>query len=381
MRFVIFCQSLLSCWNHGNAHFLRGVVRELQAQHHSVRVLEPADGWSRANLLAEPTGPEALAGFARSFPGLTSETYDLATLDLDEALDGADVVLVHEWTDPSLVAAIGRKRAARGRFRLLFHDTHHRVVSKPEEMAALDLGAYDGVLAFGEVLRQRYLELGWAGRAWTWHEAADTALFQPMPGQPTEGDLVWVGNWGDDERTAELHEFLLEPVRKLGLKARIHGVRYPDDALAALKEAGIAYGGWLPNHKAPALFARHRVTVHVPRRPYVEALPGIPTIRVFEALACGIPLICAPWHDTEGLFRPGADYLVARDGAAMAELLRVVLNDRDIALSLARSGLDTIRRRHTCAHRVDELLAVCRALGAPHADNETTAETVKEGIA
>ncbi|MBP2314962.1 CgeB family protein [Azospirillum soli] len=389
MRFVIFCHSLVSCWNHGNAHFLRGIVRELQAQDHSVRVLEPADGWSRANLLAESAGPETLASFGRTFPGLVSETYDPATLNLDEALDGADVVLVHEWTDPALVASIGRKRAAGGRFRLLFHDTHHRVVSKPEEMAALDLSAYDGVLAFGEVLRQRYLELGWAGRAWTWHEAADTALFHPLPGQPVEGDLVWVGNWGDGERTTELHEYLLDPVRNLGLTARIHGVRYPGEALSALAESGIAYGGWLPNHKAPMAFARHRVTVHVPRRPYVEALPGIPTIRVFEALACGIPLICAPWNDAEGLFQPGSDYLVARDGTAMAELLRVVLNDRDIAASLARSGLDTIRRRHTCAHRVEELLDVCRTLGAHTLQNtpventpfQNTAESVKEGIA
>ena len=45
------------------------------------------------------------------------------------------------------------------------------------------------------------------------------------------------------------------------------------------------------------------MTVHVPRRPYVDALPGIPTIRVFEALACGIPLVSAPWRDEEGLFR------------------------------------------------------------------------------
>ena len=55
---------------------------------------------------------------------------------------------------------------------------------------------------------------------------------------------------------------------------------------------------------------RHRVTVHVPRRPYAQALPGIPTIRVFEALACGIPLVSAPWDDVEGLFRPGEDFLI-----------------------------------------------------------------------
>ena len=62
--------------------------------------------------------------------------------------------------------------------------------------------------------------------------------------------------------------------------------------------------------------------MHVPRGPYAEALPGIPTIRVFEALACGIPLVSAPWDDCEGLFQPGRDYLSRRqrqrDGRAPA---------------------------------------------------------------
>ncbi|WP_029006872.1 CgeB family protein [Azospirillum halopraeferens] len=364
MRFVLFYHSLVSDWNHGNAHFLRGIVRDLLRRGHTVRVFEPANGWSRANMLADG-GPAALAAFHAAFPGLTSQTYDPAALDLDAALDGADVVLVHEWTDPALIVAAGRRRAQGGRFRLLFHDTHHRVVSRPEEMAALDLSGYDGILAFGEVLSARYRALGWSRSVWTWHEAADTALFHPLPGEPAEGDLVWIGNWGDGERTAELHEYLLDPVRSLRLTARVHGVRYPDAALAALERAGIAYGGWLPNHEAPRVFARHAVTVHVPRRPYVEALPGIPTIRVFEALACGIPLVCAPWDDAEGLFRPGTDYLVARDGRAMTELLRAVLLDKGLAASLAAHGLETIRARHTCAHRVDELMALLAAAGAP----------------
>ena len=130
-------------------------------------------------------------------------------------------------------------------------------------------------------------------------------------------DLVWIGNWGDDERTEELIEFLIEPVRRLGLKADVYGVRYPESARRLLAEAGIAYQGWLPNFRVPEVFARARMTVHVPRRPYAHRLPGIPTIRPFEALACGIPLICAPWKDCEGLFRPGEDYLVASDGDEM----------------------------------------------------------------
>jgi spore maturation protein CgeB len=174
---------------------------------------------------------------------------------------------------------------------------------------------------------------------------------------------VWIGNWGDGERTAELHEFLLGPVRRLGLRAQVYGVRYPAAAQQALAEAGIRYGGWRANHRAPAAFAAHGVTVHVPRRPYVEVLPGIPTIRPFEALACGIPLVCAPWDDAEHLFTPGKDYLVASDGQEMQRHLDDVLHDPALAQSLREHGMRTISERHTCAHRVDELLAICDELG------------------
>ena len=362
MRVVIFCHSLISDWNHGNAHFLRGVTRELQERGHDVRVYEPQDAWSVANLRLD-RGDAPLDDFARAYPTLRSTRYDPATLDLDDVLGDAHLVLVHEWNDHGLVARIGEHRRAGGDYRLLFHDTHHRAVTDPTSMAAYDLRHYDGVLAFGRVIRDLYLERGWTQRAWTWHEAADVRTFRPIPGEPCEGDLVWIGNWGDDERTAELQEFLLDPARDLGLRARVHGVRYPAEARRRLADAAVEYAGWLPNHEAPPTFARFRVTVHVPRRPYVQALPGIPTIRPFEALACGIPLVSAPWSDAEGLFTPGRDFLTARNGAEMRARLRDVLHDDALARSLAEHGIATIRARHTCAHRVTELLDVARELG------------------
>jgi spore maturation protein CgeB len=279
------------------------------------------------------------------------------TLDLDEALDGADFVMVHEWNAHELVRRIGEHRA-RNDYVLLFHDTHHRMVTQPDSMAAYDLSHYDGVLAYGEVLRELYESRRNVARAWTWHEAADTRVFKPMPNIERRRDLVWIGNWGDDERTAELHEFLIEPAKELKLNARVYGVRYPDAAQNALRHAGIEYGNWLPNFEAPRVFAEFKFTVHVPRRPYVKTLPGIPTIRPFEALACGIPLICSPWSDAEYLFRPGTDYLVANNGAEMKHQMRTVLNDPQLAAELARHGLETIRKHHTCAHRVDELLKI-----------------------
>jgi spore maturation protein CgeB len=382
MRIVFFVHSLLSDWNHGNAHFLRGVATELQARGHEVRVFEPRDAWSLQNLLADHGGT-ALDGFHAAYPTLSSRRYDLESLDLDEALDGADLVLVHEWNDHGLVRRLGKHRRTAS-YRLLFHDTHHRAVSAPEQMAAYDLSGYDGVLAFGGVIRDLYLERGWAERAWTWHEAADVRVFHPFPPRPgerREGDLIWIGNWGDDERTAELHEFLLGPARDLGLRTRVHGVRYPEEARAALAGAGIEYAGWLANHQVPRAFARFHVTVHVPRRPYVEALPGIPTIRPFEAMACGIPLVSAPWDDAEGLFTPGEDFLVAESGEAMKRHLRDVLNDPDLARRLAERGRRTILERHTCAHRVDELLAIDAGLrGAVRPSQRAPREGVELGV-
>ena len=362
MRIVMFYHSLLSDWNHGNAHFLRGVATEMLERGHDVTVWEPRNAWSLENLRAE-YGDAPLEGFRAAYPALArpgvSEQYDPALLDLDEALDGADLVLVHEWNENALVQKIGVHRAIFGGYRLLFHDTDHHAVTDPTRIAEYDLDHYDGVLAFGNVLRDLYLREGWTQRAWTWHEAADVRVFKPLPNNgEIRGDLVWIGNWGDEERAAELREFLFHPVKALGLRARVYGVRYPEAAKRQLAEAGIDYGGWLPNYAAPEVFARYRATVHVPRRPYTQSLPGIPTIRVFETLACGIPLVSAPWQDSENLFTPGEDFLFARNGAEMQSQLRAVLNDAEFAGTLAEHGLATICARHTCAHRVDELEAI-----------------------
>jgi spore maturation protein CgeB len=360
MKFVLFYHSLVSDWNHGNAHFLRGVCSELDALGHCVEVYEPGDGWSLRNLLQDQ-GPTAIREFHTAYPRLSSHFYDPATLDLDQALEGADVVIVHEWTDPALVQRVGRHVADSGCIAL-FHDTHHRVVSDWGSIAGLDLRDYTGVLAFGEVIRRHYLERNLIDRAWTWHEAADVRRFHPQPRATEAGDLVWIGNWGDDERTRELQEYLLEPVVALNLKARIYGVRYPEDARRQLTASGIEYGGWLANYRAPKIFAQFGCTVHVPRCAYTRLLPGIPTIRVFEALACGIPLVSAPWDDCEHLFEPGHDCLVARNGAEMRAHLQMLRADTQFAARLARQGNDAILRRHTCEHRVNELLDIIAEL-------------------
>lgn len=361
MKVALFVHSLRSCWNHGNAHFLRGVAAELAARGHQITAWEEEGAWSAANLVRDH-GAAALERWREAYPALEVRSYAAGALDAGEALDGVSLALVHEWNRPELVARLGAERARRPGLRLYFHDTHHRAVTSPEELFRFDLSRYDAALVFGAVLAEVYRRRGVAGRVAVWHEAADPRVFFPME-LPRQRELLFVGNWGDEERTRELVEFLLEPVRALGLSATVHGVRYPPDALAALAGAGIRHGGWLPNHRVAPALARHAAAIHVPRRPYVEALPGIPTIRVFEVLACGVPLACAPWEDAEGLFRPGRDYLVARDGAEMVRHLRALRGEPGLARALAASGLETVRARHTVRHRVDELLEVHASLG------------------
>jgi spore maturation protein CgeB len=358
MNIALFYHSLLSDWNHGNAHFLRGVATELISRGHNVSVYEPENSWSYSNLVND-YGEKAVEEFYRYYPQLQSIRYT-KNINLHQTLRDCDLVLVHEWNEHWIVQAIGEEKKRSG-FKLLFHDTHHRAVTDRKSVSKYDLRNYDGVLAYGEVIRKIYLDNSWIKKAWTWHEAADTRVFKPMIAD-REGDLVWIGNWGDDERTKELYEYLIEPARALGLKTRLYGVRYPAEAKRALLDAGIEYGGWLPNYKVPEVFAKYTITIHVPRGPYVESLPGIPTIRPFEALACGIPMISSPWNDSEHLFNVGSDFLVVNNGDEMKDAISGLLADESLRESLKQSGLRTIYNRHTCSHRVDELLTIYEQL-------------------
>jgi spore maturation protein CgeB len=364
LRLGYLAHSVRSDWNNGNAHFLRGLLRGMMKLGHDVTILEPKTEWSMQHLLQEDGGEQSLQQFGEVYSELSVSTYgDLQHADPAfwlGALQGLDVVILHEWNSPNLAALLLELRDELG-FRLLLHDTHHRAASSPEQIRSFGTDRFDGVLVFGEALRTIYRERFGIGRVWTLHEAADTTVFRPSPGTTNE-DVVWIGNWGDDERSREIREFLLCPAASLRQRRfAIYGVRYPEDGLTALRAAGVRYGGYLPNLEAPAKYAASRLTVHIPRQQYTGAMRGIPTIRVFEALACGIPLISAPWEDTEHLFCEG-DLLFVKNGEEMKRAMEMLLNNPAMAEDQARQGLETILARHTCMHRAEELTSICEEI-------------------
>ncbi len=366
LTFCLFAHSWVSDWNHGNAHFLRGLARSLVRMGHKVRCCEQLGSWSLSNLVKQEgdRAIEAIDQFRRIYPELNVHFYTGETFSAfaDEVLTGADVVIVHEWNEPEVVNKILALKQHLG-FATLFHDTHHRAYTRASDMLRLRLDLFDGVLAFGEAIRRIYADGFGIPRAWTFHEAADPDAFFPRDLEKNI-DVLWIGNWGDEERTRELLEFLISPAATLKTRhVVVHGVRYPAEALRELARAGIDFRGYLPNLSAAEVYGHSLVSLHVPRRQYSNGLSGIPTIRVFEARACGMPLLCSPWTDTESLFRPGEDYLVVPDGQAMRAELERLLRDDAARRQIGANGLETIRRRHTCAHRAAQLIEICEELG------------------
>jgi spore maturation protein CgeB len=195
------------------------------------------------------------------------------------------------------------------------------------------------------------------------HEAADLSLFHPRPAaadRPLD-DAIFIGNWGGRDRAHELREFLLRPARRFRGHRRfaIHGVRYPAPVLDTIKRYyGVEYRGWLPNYSVPAAFAQTRLGIHVVRRQYACVLHGTPTIRVFEALACGVALVSTRWHDTDGLFRAGRDYLVVDTRKQMEEALDWLWRDEAAREQIGRNGAARVSAMHTCRHRVEQLLGI-----------------------
>ncbi len=366
MRIVFFVHSLLSDWNHGNAHFLRGVAAELIARGHDVEVFEPRDAWSLQNLLAD-RGRMPLDGFHARLPRRSPATrYDLATLDLDRALDGADLVIVHEWNDHGLVRRIGEHRrtaqatgcssttptTARSPRRRAWPPTTSRTTTACSPSAS--------------VIRDLYLDRGWAERAWTWHEAADTRVFHPMPGR-AEGGGPRLGRQLGRRRA---HGRAPRVPARAGARPEAQGPG-PRRPLPRGRAAGPRRGGDRVRRLArqPRGAARLRplpgdrprpapaVRRGAPRHPDHPPLRG-PRLRHPAGLR-------ALERRRGALHAPASDFLVARDGggdaAAPARPARTI---RRCAAELARSGRETVLARHTCAHRVDELLAIGRELGA-----------------
>jgi hypothetical protein len=327
MKIVYFTHSLASCWNHGNAHFLRGVLSELIARGHDVQVWEPDGAWSLANLLADH-GEAGLAPIGRPILNSTLPP-TRRSASSDRMVESADLVIVHEWNEPGIwCRGWGRSVCSTAGSRCCSTTPITARSAIPTRSAPSISTAMTACWPSARRWR-RSIALGLGRPGVRLARGGRRHLFHPPASRSARKGLVWIGNWGDGERTAESRPSCSAPRATGPCRSTSTACAIPPEAKAMLARYGARYHGWAPTPASRGLRApsRHgaRAAPLLCRRPARH-----PDDPVFEALACGIPLVSAPWRDTEGLFRPGQDYLVARDGEEMTRHLRALRDDPDL---------------------------------------------------
>jgi spore maturation protein CgeB len=366
IRFCVFAHSWVSDWCHDDAHFLRGLVRELLRMGHEVRCYEELGSWSLTNLVKEEgeVAVQAIEQFRREFPALDVRFFQSGS-NLREALRlelrDADVVVIHERNHPEVANTILSLKRELG-FRCLFHDTHHRAITSTNEILRFHLQFFDGVLAFAEPVTRVYRDALGISQAWTFHQAADVEHFRPRDA-PRDIDLLWIANASGAGWNSELVEYLVQPVAELrNCKTVVHGVDYSEQDRRSLSEAGIEFRGYLPNLMKPDVYSRAALSLYMPERPNSKEGNHLPSVEIFEALACGSPVLCTPWHDGEHLFRAGQDYLCVNSGAEVKTKTQRLLRDESARHQIGANGRESILHKHTCAHRASQLVDICEGL-------------------
>jgi spore maturation protein CgeB len=351
MNVVFLGLSITSSWGNGHATNYRALVRALAARGHGVLFLERDVPWYAAHrdLPEPPWGRTALYG-----------SLDDVRERFEEEVAGADLVVVGSSVPQGVEIADWVLEAARG--VVAFWD-----IDTPVTVAKLDAGdeeyvsravvpRFDLYLSFtgGPLLERIEREYG-ARRARPFYCTADPDEYRPLPG-PERWLLGYLGTYSADRQPA-LDALLVETARALPHERFVvAGPQFPPDLV------------WPANvdrveHVAPAdharFYAQQRFTLNVTRAEMVRA-GWSPSVRLFEAAACGRAVVSDWWDGLDGFFRPGAEILVARSAADVRELVRDVPAAE--AARIGAAARERVLAEHTPARRAEELEAHVREL-------------------
>jgi spore maturation protein CgeB len=343
MRIVILGLSITSAWGNGHATTFRGLVRELVARGHDVLFLERDKPWYAANrdLPNPPHGRTALY----------DSVYDLQARFTDE-VRSADLVIVGSYVPEGVIVGDWALHTARG--VVAFYD-----IDTPVTLAKLGRGdfeyltpdlirRYDLYLSFtgGPTLRRLGNEFG-SPAARALYCNFDPALYSPQPQTPV-WDLGYLGTYSDD-RQPTLDRLLLESSRRWPEgRFVVAGPQYP---------ASINFGQVERiEHVAPAehrtFYCRQRFTLNVTRADMIAAGYS-PSVRLFEAAACGVPIISDWWDGLDTLLEPGHEILIAHTTDDALRFLRDTPEEERQAIG--RRAQAKVTHGHTAAHRAIEI--------------------------
>ena len=347
MKLVVFGLTVTSSWGNGHATLWRGLLAGLARLGHRVTFFErdvPYYAWHRDRrelpghrLVLYPDWPEVLP-LARA------------------ELAGADVAMVTSYC-PDAIAATELVLGTPGPLRTFYDlDTpvtldRLRAGERVPYIGPAGLSGFDLVLSYtgGEALSELRSRLG-ARSVAPLYGSVDPDAHRPAPGRPEyAADLSYLGTYALD-RQEQLDRLFLQPARRRpGLRFLIGGSLYPPDFPWV---ENVFYVRHVPPAEHPAFYGSSALTLNVTRAA-MASMGYCPSGRLFEAAACGAPLLSDDWEGLDRFFEPGREILVARSTEEALEAL--ALPRADLA-RIAAAARDRTLAEHTAERRAREMV-------------------------
>ncbi|WP_207458111.1 glycosyltransferase [Azospirillum sp. SYSU D00513] len=346
MKFVIFGLTISSSWGNGHATLWRGLVKALLRRGHQVVFYERDVPYyaEHRDLWEIPGGTLVLYS-----------DWDEVARDAARHADEADVAMVTSYC-PDGVAASHLVLGSKAR-RTVFYDLDTPVTlsrldagERPAYLPPEGLGGFDLVLSYtgGEALTELKTRLGAKAVAplYGW---VDPEVHRPTdPAQHYLADLSYLGTYAED-RQAALEQLFIEPARRLPRRRFvIGGAQYPESFPWT---SNIFFVQHLPPAEHPAFFCSSVLTLNV-TRDAMKRMGWCPSGRLFEAAACGVPLVSDWWEGLESFFEPGREILVAKE---TDDVTTALMLPRDHLATLGRRARERTLAEHTAEHRVSQL--------------------------
>ncbi|MES2461970.1 MAG: glycosyltransferase [Armatimonadota bacterium] len=349
MKIVFIGLTITSSWGNGHATTYRGLMREMVARGHDVLFLERDVPWYRENrdLPHPPYGRTELY----------TDLHDLQTRFGDDVTN-ADFVLVGSYVPEGVGVGDWVTLTAQGMTG--FYD-----IDTPVTLAKLQRGdyeylsphlipRYDIYLSFTGGPTLSVLERDWKSpRARPLYCAVDPALYYPetVPDGDNSYDLGYMGTYSVD-RQPPLDALMLEAARRLpDSRFVVAGPQYPEDIPWPANVSRIEH---LPPADHRAFYNRQRWTLNITRADMVRA-GWSPSVRLFEAMACGTPVISDVWPGLTELFAEGQEILLSRSADETVEILKNIPDGE--CQAIGERARRKVLAAHTAAHRAAELEA------------------------
>lgn len=335
--------SITSTWGNGHATTYRALLKEFAARGHRITFLERDMPWYSSNREFD-TVPYCKIGLYSDL----AELQDRYT----ELVRNADLVVVGSYVPEGI--AVGEWVTATAKNIRAFYD-----IDTPVTLANLQAGKceyisselyprYDLYLSFTGGPTLKYIEnnLG-SPCARAMYCSVDPSLYFPDP-QPPEWDIAYLGTYAPD-RQPMLDELLLKTARLHPQQQfAVAGPQYPDSIEWPGNVQRIHH---LPAHEHVRFYNSQKFTLNLTRRDMIRAGYS-PSVRLFEAAACGVPILTDEWPGLETIFTPGSEILLVQTSTDVSSYLHMAVEDR---LQIAMKARERTLRFHTAFVRAQEL--------------------------